>query len=172
MQSNVVKLVVVAIMMSTFTGCALFGKKDTTSSKTDDGQTQGSVETSGIGESGTLSGTALEEQAKKTKNVFYFDFDKSIVKDEDQTVLQTHAQYLAESSSKNAHIIGHTDERGTPEYNLALGERRAKAIAEVLQTQGTKNGQLTITSYGEEAPAAEGHDESAWALNRRAEVMY
>ena len=90
----------------------------------------------------------------------------------DYNVLKAHSQYLAQHP--NAHVIvgGHTDERGTREYNMALGERRAKSVAAFLSSNGASPGQLEVVSFGEEKPLAIGESESAWAENRRVELNY
>ncbi len=107
-----------------------------------------------------------------SKRVIYFDFDKSDIKDEFRDILNAHAEYLASHPSVNVTIEGHTDERGTREYNIALGERRANAVKRMLTLQGVSASQIRVISYGEERPAALGHDERAWALNRRAIIDY
>lgn len=132
-----------------------------------------SVQTAGFWDESNINGRSFSGvDAVQAQNVFYFDFDKSIVRNNSYDDLQAHAEYLMINAGKKVHVIGHADERGTPEYNLALGEQRAKAIADVLLLQGVKKEQLVITSYGEESPIALGHDETAWQQNRRAELIY
>jgi len=101
----------------------------------------------------------------------YFDYDSSMLTAEGQAIAEAHAHFLA---GNNVSIVleGHTDERGTREYNLALGERRAKAVADVFMALGIDPARIETISYGEENPVAEGHDESAWQLNRRVEIRY
>jgi len=99
----------------------------------------------------------------------YFDFDKSNIKPEFQSVLEGIAGWLNERPDKQLLIEGHCDERGTNEYNLALGERRALSVRRYLVGLGIAPDRLHTISYGEERPAAPGHDESAWSQNRRAE---
>ncbi len=106
------------------------------------------------------------------KRVIYFDFDKSNVKSDFRAVIQAHAEYLANNSNASVTLEGHADERGTREYNIALGERRANAVQKMLTLQGASSSQIRVVSYGEERPAALGHNEEAWALNRRAEFIY
>ena len=99
----------------------------------------------------------------------YFDFDRSDIKSEGQASLNSLAEHL-KASTVHVQIEGHTDERGTIEYNLALGERRAQAVKGYLGQLGVDTSRLTTISYGEEKPAVEGvHNETAWAKNRRAE---
>jgi peptidoglycan-associated lipoprotein len=107
-----------------------------------------------------------------SSRVVYFDFDSSTIKEEARAVIEAHAQYLAAHASATVTLEGHADERGTREYNIALGERRAKAVGELLTLQGANAGQLEVISYGEERPAALGHNEEAWRLNRRVEIIY
>ena len=106
------------------------------------------------------------------QRVVYFDFDKSDIKPEGKPILEAHAKYL--SGHPDVHVVleGNTDERGTREYNMALGERRAKAVYQYLTLLGVSPSQLKVISYGEERPAALGHDESAWSKNRRVELDY
>ncbi len=102
----------------------------------------------------------------------YFDFDSSDIKGEDSDILRAHASYLAANPDASVVIEGHTDERGTREYNVALGERRAYVVSQFLALQGASSDQLRIVSFGEERPDVEGHDESAWKWNRRAVLIY
>ena len=104
--------------------------------------------------------------------VFYFDFDRSELQPRARTLLAGHARYLRDHPRERITIEGHTDERGTREYNLALGERRAAAVRSYLQSLGVRSSQLSTVSYGEERPVDPGHTESAWAKNRRAVLDY
>ena len=103
--------------------------------------------------------------------VVYFDFDSFVVKDEFRPTIDAHAKVLADRKKKLA-IEGHTDERGGREYNLALGQKRAEAVAKSLSLLGAQETQLEAVSFGKERPAATGSDEAAWAKNRRAELTY
>ena len=107
-----------------------------------------------------------------SKRVVYFDFDSSDVKDNFRAIVSAHGKYLASRPDAKVTLEGHADERGTREYNIALGERRIAAVKRILTLQGASSAQVDSISYGEERPAALGHDESAWALNRRAEFIY
>lgn len=118
------------------------------------------------------SGVPLDEDGQPIGTTFYFDFDRSELKPRARTLLSGHARYLRDNSSVRVRIEGHTDERGTREYNLALGERRAASVRDYLQSLGVRGSQLSIVSYGEERPVDPGHSESAWAKNRRAELKY
>jgi len=106
------------------------------------------------------------------QGVFYFDFDQAIVKRAGHTELNKHARALAADRMFRVRLEGHADERGTREYNLALGERRANAIRAYLVAQGVSSSQLEVISYGEEKPISGGHSESSWSQNRRVEIVY
>ena len=106
------------------------------------------------------------------QGVFYFDFDQAIVKRVGHEELNKHARVLRGDRYMSVRLEGHADERGTREYNLALGERRANAIAAYLVAQGAARSQIEVISYGEEKPASSGHNESSWAQNRRVEIVY
>ena len=104
--------------------------------------------------------------------IIYFDFDSFTVKPEYQSVLEGHSRYLKASSARKVMLEGHTDERGSREYNLALGQKRAEAVRRSLALLGVPDAQMEAVSYGEEKPAAQGHSESAFAQNRRVELSY
>jgi peptidoglycan-associated lipoprotein len=121
----------------------------------------------------SFQGNELNDPASPLSNrVVYFDYDSSSVRVEDQATLEAHAAYLGTHPNVTIRLVGHTDERGAREYNLALGERRALAIRQILMLQGASLEQFQVASFGEERPEAEGHDESAWAQNRRVELEY
>jgi peptidoglycan-associated lipoprotein len=129
---------------------------------------------SDAGQAKALGGaTALgAEAALLAKTTVYFDFDSSEIKMEYAALVAAHGKRLAADHGLKVRLEGHTDERGSAEYNVALGERRAQAVKRALLLQGATEGQLTTVSYGEERPAAEGHDEAAWSQNRRVEIAY
>jgi len=112
------------------------------------------------------SNTAAVTQAR----VVYFDLDSYVVKDEFRPLLEAQAKQLAADRSKKLSVEGHTDERGGSEYNLALGQKRAQAVAKVLTVLGASESQVEAVSFGKERPAVQGSDEAAWAKNRRAEL--
>jgi len=113
-----------------------------------------------------------QEQAKlRSEHIVYFDFDVSNVSDSYATILDAHAKFLTSSGVKVL-IEGHADERGTPEYNIALGERRAKAVVTYLENMGVPAEQLSVVSYGEEKPKVKDRSEDAFAKNRRAVIVY
>jgi len=113
----------------------------------------------------------MESEEMRNARTIYFEFDDSTVQQQYLAVLELHAKFLMESG-RNVTLEGHADERGTQAYNLALGERRAKAVAQYLMNYGLAAGQINVVSYGEERPADAGHSEGSWEKNRRVEVTY
>lgn len=102
----------------------------------------------------------------------YFDFDSSVIKGEGTDVVAAHAKYLSSHPSVHVRLEGNTDERGSPEYNIGLGERRAQAVRQAMLLQGASDSQITTVSYGAEHPVDPGHNEAAWAKNRRVDIVY
>ncbi|MFC3608981.1 peptidoglycan-associated lipoprotein Pal [Stutzerimonas tarimensis] len=121
-------------------------------------------------ETGAIDGSLSEEAALRAITTFYFEYDSSDLKPEAMRALDVHARDL---NGNGARVVleGHADERGTREYNMALGERRAKAVQRYLVLQGVSPAQLELVSYGEERPIAMGSDEQSWAQNRRVELI-
>lgn len=131
---------------------------------------------SGVGQSNVAMVDLTSKQAPTAQaasdvpRVVYFDFDSYVVRDEFRNVIEGNAKLLSTDRKKRVLIEGHTDERGGSEYNLALGQRRAEAVARSLSLLGVQDGQLEPVSFGKERPVATGSDEAAWAKNRRAEL--
>ncbi|SMF96805.1 peptidoglycan-associated lipoprotein [Methylomagnum ishizawai] len=141
------------------------------------GEGEGSGRYSRVG--GGSSGSALtgdpeldNASGPLAKRVVYFMYDSDEVQPEYRSVVSAHAAYLAAHPDRTVVLEGHADERGSPEYNVGLSERRAQAVARMMQLQGAANGQIQVVSYGEEKPADVGHDESSWQQNRRVEIAY
>lgn len=114
----------------------------------------------------------LQMQELQRNNIVYFDLNKYDICSEFAQMLDAHANFLRSNPSYKVIVEGHADERGTPEYNIALGERRANAVKMYLQGKGVSADQIAIVSYGKEKPAVLGHDEAAYAKNRRAVLVY
>ena len=157
--------------------CASNEKKDTAPTVTDrstavpstqaqggSSSTQRANPSSGI--SGNVDGGAL------AKRSVYFDFDSNSVKDEYRGLVTAHSRNMTDKRDLRMRIEGNCDERGSREYNLALGQRRAEAVKRMMTVMGVTDGRIETVSYGEEKPAASGHDENAWAQNRRADIKY
>ena len=107
-----------------------------------------------------------------SQRVLYFDLDSSQVLENDREILSVHADFLAAHPEVTVVLEGHADERGSREYNIALGEKRAKSVMQLMTLQGVSASQVQVISFGEERPVALGHDASAWRLNRRVEILY
>ena len=118
------------------------------------------------------NGMGADATGPFARKVIYFDFDKSEIKPEFAAVVAAHAHNLTSHPNMHMKLEGNTDERGTREYNIGLGERRAQAVRRALMLQGVAESQLTTVSFGAERPAVEGDDEAAWAQNRRVELVY
>ena len=116
--------------------------------------------------------SAVMNAANNIQAVVYFGFDQSNISSEAAAILNQHASLLASNPSASVLVAGHTDERGSREYNMALGERRAQAVQSYLATKGVSAANVKVISYGEERPAATGSDEQSYAQNRRAELSY
>lgn len=164
----------VLAMSAVLTGCP---KKPETLPDAGATPIESSTTTSGT-TSSSVSGSELSaeqrelEQLRQTGMIIYFDYDRAEVKSEYVPVIAAHAKYLNANSSRTVRLEGHTDERGSREYNIGLGERRAQAVRRALMLQGVADTQITTVSYGEERPAVLGSDETAYARNRRVELVY
>lgn len=120
-----------------------------------------------------LSGNPLKDPANiLSKRSVYFELDSNIVRDEFKPMVQAHARYLQQNRGQKVTIQGNTDERGSREYNIALGQRRADAVKQMMTLLGAQSEQIETVSFGEEKPKAAGSDEQSWAENRRADIVY
>lgn len=126
----------------------------------------------GAGANAGQEGAAGPQEGMLAKRTIYFDFDSSEIKGEGTDIVAAHAKYLASNSGIHVRLEGNTDERGSREYNIGLGERRAQAVRRALLLQGASDAQISTVSYGAERPVDPGHDEAAWAKNRRVEIVY
>lgn len=146
------------------------------SSGISDGSVSGTdmgAEASVIAGGESYAGQSLDDPDSPLSNrIVYFQYDSSSVREQDQITLEAHGAYLAENPDAKVKLEGHTDERGAREYNLALGERRALAIRQILMLQGASVNQFQVISFGEERPAVEGTTDAAWQNNRRVELIY
>ena len=157
------KFAALALAMAVAVGCSSKGGDDS-------GEGSAIDPNAGYGvDSGAVDGSLSEEAALRAITTFYFEYDSSDLKPEAMRALDVHAKDL-QSAGNRVVLEGHTDERGTREYNMALGERRAKAVQRYLVLQGVSPAQLELVSYGEERPVAMGNDEQSWAQNRRVEL--
>lgn len=125
---------------------------------------------------GTDAGGAMSELNNPSSplavRTIYFDYDSSDILPEYQKTVEAHAAYLAAHPDTTMALEGHADERGSREYNLALGERRAQSVKRQMVLLGAGAAQIRTTSYGEERPVVDGHDDASWSQNRRVEIVY
>mgnify|MGYP005856158493 CR=1 FL=1 len=186
------KLMALAFAIGLMAGCSSTGETvgdDGSASGPDattDGQESGGTVFGGGDDDGVSSSEMAEQQRREAEaraeeaqaealreiTTFYFDFDTSEIKPEARDVLIAHANFLRANPGQKVRVEGHADERGTKEYNLALGERRANAIQRFLVVNGAARGQTETVSFGEEKPAVRSSSESAWAQNRRVELVF
>lgn len=172
MRKTLVALMVLAASMALATGCS---KKTQPDANAGADSSQTGADASGVGRA-----SASEEGAEApgpmegllAKRTIYFDFDSSEIRGDGTDIVAAHAKYLAGNTGMKVRLEGHTDERGSREYNIGLGERRSQAVRRALLLQGAAENQLSTVSYGEERPAAAGSDEAAWTRNRRVEIVY
>jgi peptidoglycan-associated lipoprotein len=185
MRKSAFKLLPLVLASVLFAGCSSTDTVPMTDSSMDAG-TGSAAETSGLGMGGALSESELAEQqriaelqardaedgALREVRTFYFEFDQTVLRSEAHLPLRAHAGFLAANPASKVVLNGYADERGTKEYNLALGERRAKAVERFLVVNGAAGTQLEVVSFGEEFPVDYGHDEAAWSKNRRVVLEY
>ena len=165
----------VLALMLVITGCSSSGgSKDSGASIEDKGSAaDGGAVTSGADGGTDYSSYSLTDpNSPLSRRVIYFEYDSAEITAVDQELLITHSGYLVANPDQRITLEGHTDERGSREYNIALGDRRALSVQRILELNGVAVDQITIVSYGEEKSAAEGHSDAAWRLNRRVELVY
>ena len=170
----------VGTVEDTETGSASETSDTASTSGTGDDSVSGATTTAAAGTSGADAATEGGFEGHPLDNpdsalgarTIYFEFDSSDVPESERATIEAHARYLSEHAGALLTLEGHADERGSREYNIALGERRAEAVRKLMTLLGAADPQIRTISYGEERPAADGHDESAWGLNRRVEIVY
>jgi peptidoglycan-associated lipoprotein len=182
MQKNVWVVIVTAVTVAgvaLLTGCQSHKPKPqptdaSAGSTTDQSSTSGANSSEAYGSSESMNGgeAAGPTEGQLKNRTIYFDFDSSEIKPEYNDLITAHAKYLAANAGKKVRVEGNTDERGSREYNIGLGERRAQAVRRALMLQGASDNQITTVSYGEERPAVTGHAEESWSRNRRANIVY
>jgi peptidoglycan-associated lipoprotein len=174
------RLIVVLLMAVSLSLGACASKKPKPAASTTPSEASANANAGGAADaaSALAAGTNPDDEAQGPQGgllatrVVYFDFDSSEIKGAGTDVVAAHAKYLAAHSGTRVRLEGHTDERGSREYNIGLGERRAQAVRRALLLQGATDAQISTVSYGEERPAVSGHDEAAWSKNRRVEIVY
>lgn len=129
--------------------------------------------TRGLESGTTFQGNPLDDPSSPLANrIVHFAYDSAEVDEAGKETVRVHAQYLAANPTAKVVLEGHADERGSREYNIGLGDRRAQTVRRLMLFQGVTDNQIETVSYGEERPIALGHDEGAWAQNRRVEIIY
>jgi len=175
---KLLKIAAVALALAWFAGCSSTGGTKGGDVAVEDrsgaaGADVSGATATGVGGYGDLSIESLSDpNSPLSQRVIYFAFDSSEVAEEDRELVAAHAAFLAANPSVQVSIEGHADERGAREYNIGLGDHRAQSVRQMLEVQGVTPAQINTVSYGEEKPAVEGHDESAWSMNRRVELVY
>ncbi|WP_417762526.1 peptidoglycan-associated lipoprotein Pal [Shewanella sp.] len=177
--NKIVKTLAVALPLMTLAACSSTSESETAAGDATTGSGQYGANGAGGVEMGGASQMMTPEEQQRQQfeelrqdSVIYFEFDRSEISATYAQLLEAHADYLTKHPNVRVLIEGHTDERGTPEYNIALGERRAKAVAKYMQGLGVLPSQMSIVSYGEEKPADLEHTPDAEAKNRRAVLVY
>ena len=182
--SAITKALLIAIPVLALTACGATSEStssdsQTTNAQAEQTQTEGLDAQTGAVEVETLEVAKTPEEIMQEKydelrqqQTIYFDYDKSTVDSEFVALLEAHADYLTKNPAAKVMVEGHCDERGTPEYNIALGERRAKAIVQYLQSLGVSADQMTTVSYGEEKPVDLSRTDTGFSKNRRAVLVY
>lgn len=178
MKGSALRMLASLVLAGVLAGCSTIGGKDEQGSGagapvTEAGQGGAGSATAAAREGGSWRGDPLDDPAGPlSTRVIYFEYDESQIHPDYQEIVISHGQYLAANPQLIVSVEGHADERGSREYNIALGERRAQAVKLLMMAQGAADNQIATVSYGEERPLVMGSDETAWAQNRRAELIY
>lgn len=165
--NQIFKSLMIAVPVLVMTACS-----STDDAANSDATTNNNTSTAQVDPNGGLSEQEMQLQKLREASTIFFKFDNSTISPSYENVLAAHAAYLSANPSEQVTIEGHADERGTPEYNIALGERRAEAVSNYIQALGVQANQISIVSYGEEKPLEFGQTESAYSQNRRAVLVY
>ncbi|MDR2195483.1 MAG: peptidoglycan-associated lipoprotein Pal [Gallionellaceae bacterium] len=164
------KIMISALLTSLLAACASDPVKNSTDAAPVSDGSASSAQSART--AGTQSDPLNDPNSPLAKRSVYYPLDVYVVQDADRPTIAAHANYLAGNPNRAVRVEGNADERGSNEYNLALGQRRADGVKKLLEAGGAKSDQVETISYGEEKPAATGHDESAWAQNRRSDLNY
>lgn len=179
------KHVLIVLLIGFFSACTTTSKDNSSSATVEDksagsgsgskgsGSDDGNARTYGVGADADTSMTALDDpQGPLSVRVIYFDYDSSEIQAKFRDTVEAHAAFLIANPNVIVALEGHADERGSREYNLALGERRSQTVKRQMTLLGVPSSQIRATSYGEERPVSEEHDDFAWSQNRRVEIVY
>ena len=168
------KKIVIAVLLTGalwLTGCAT---TDSQAPGAGDTKAPGAAGTQGLPDSGAAKAGALPAKTEVDSLEWrvHFTFDASTLDEDSRKIVEAHARNLAANPNTKVHLEGHADERGTREYNIALGERRSQSVERLMRVLGVPANRISTATYGEEKPIEAEHDESAWAINRRVEIIY
>ena len=167
------KVVYGALLAGLLAGCAGQEAKEQPKAAVEDRATTQQAAVAMPSEQKAVSANPLKDPNNiLSKRNVYYDFDKSDVKDEYQPLVGAHSKYLAGNKGAKVTVQGNCDERGSREYNIALGNRRADSVRKMMNVQGVPDSQIEVISFGEEKPRATCHDESCWKENRRSDIVY
>jgi peptidoglycan-associated lipoprotein len=174
MQYRIIKFVLILVSAAALAACeGTVGTQEGEAAGSEAGTMSSSSSSSAVMPSSGFQGHPLDDPTSMlSRRTIYFDFDKSEIKPDAREILEAHAKYLSENRSASITLEGHADERGTREYNVALGERRANSARQFLTLMGASGQQIRTVSYGEERPVCTEHNESCWSQNRRVEIIY
>jgi len=168
-----------AIALALAGGCATQSKTDeapaassSAASPSSSSSSRSTASSSVRGTPGASSSARASQPGQPGERSVFFEFDKSALSSEDRKLVESHAQYLRTHPEVKVRVEGNADERGSKEYNLALGQRRAETVTKMMGLMGIKDQRVEAVSYGEEKPKAQGHDEQSWSQNRRSDILY
>lgn len=160
-----------AVAAAAMAGCASNGSKENASTMPASGSESG-INTNGNNNAGAGNGSAMNQNMPDlSQHSVYFDFDKSNIKPKYQPIIDNWSKYLMAHQHVHVQLQGNTDERGSREYNMALGERRAESVEKAMEAEGVSSSQLSTISYGKERPVCTEHDEACWKQNRRTDIV-
>ena len=161
------------LLITLLAGCAGQEVKDQPKAAVvDRASTQAGANVQSAGQQAVAANPLKDPNNILSKRSVYYDFDQSDVKDEYKPMVEAHARYLASNKSAKLAVQGNCDERGSREYNIALGNRRADSVRKIMNVFGASDSQIEVVSFGEEKPRAACHDESCWKENRRSDIVY
>jgi peptidoglycan-associated lipoprotein len=171
------KIIVSIVLLNLLAACASNKPQETAAASAPAAAATAPVAAGGASTGATSTTQTVVDALNDPKSILagrsvYYPFDVAAVQDADKPLVQAHAKYLSENAKRTVKLEGNCDERGSNEYNLGLGQRRADGVQKMLELGGAKAAQLTSVSYGEEKPKAAGHEEAAWSQNRRTDINY
>ncbi len=167
--NNPMRVILMGLLAVSMAACT---KKQTVETQPPADPVDNTATTTQPTDNGKFTAGDLETDACLRQRVVYFDFDQSDIKGDAAAILACHGKYLKDLPGAKMTLEGHADERGSREYNVALGERRGNTVSSALQANGGSAAQITVNSYGEERPTCSESDESCWGKNRRVEIVY